>query len=128
MEGLPTRLNLHKRGINTEVKCPLCEKVVESTSHALLYCDRIWDVWWYWHDCPISLLAENKTFVDVALQILNKGTHHNLDTFFATAWCIWCSRNQVIHKSHYLPPSQIWGYAQRTQDDNKGVMVVNQIR
>ena len=85
MEGLPTRLNLQKRGINIEVKCPLCEKVVESTSHALLYYDRIWDVWWNWHDFPISLLAENKTFVDVALQILNTGTLHDLETFCATA-------------------------------------------
>ena len=43
---LPTRLNLNKRGINTEAKCPLCEKALESTSHALLFCDRLWDVWW----------------------------------------------------------------------------------
>ena len=40
MGGLPTRLNLHKKGINTEVNCPLCEKGVENTGHALLYCER----------------------------------------------------------------------------------------
>ena len=126
---LPTRLNLNKRGINTEAKCPLCEKALESTSHALLFCDRLWDVWWNWHACPISLLAENKNFVDAALQILDAGTHHDLETLFATAWSIWYNRNQVIHESpHRLPPSQIWEYAQRTQNDYKGAMIVNQLR
>ena len=89
MDGLSTRLNLNKRGINTKAKCPLCEKALESTGHALLYCDRLWNVWWNWQAYPINLLAENKNFVDVAMQILNASTHHDLETFFATAWSIW---------------------------------------
>ena len=48
MDGLPTRLNLAKRGLNVEAKCPLYEKVVESTSHALIYCDKLCEVWWNW--------------------------------------------------------------------------------
>ena len=65
MEGLPTRLNLGRRGVNIETKCPLCEREIESTSHALLYCTKLWDVWWSWNTCPIQLLAENKDFVHV---------------------------------------------------------------
>ena len=128
MEGLPTRLNLHKRGKNTEVNYPLCEKGVESTRHALLYCERNWDVWWNWHECLISLLVENKTFVDVALQILSRGTPFDLETLCATSWSIWYRRNKVVHDSLCLAPSQIWGFAQRTQEDYKGALVVHQIR
>ena len=52
MDGLPTRLNLLRRGLNIETKCPLCEKALESTSHALIYCDKLWDGWWNWHALP----------------------------------------------------------------------------
>lgn len=128
MEGLPIRLNLCKRGIITIAKCPLCEKVEESTSHALIYCEKNWDVWWNWHDCPISLFVGNKTVVDVALQILVSGTIQDLETFCATAWSIWYRRNQVIHESFDLPPSQVWATAQRNQKDYKGAMVVHQVR
>ena len=67
IDGLPTRLNLGRRGLNIETKCPPCEKALESTSHALIYCDKLWDVWWNWHACSIILLAGNKSFVDVAM-------------------------------------------------------------
>ena len=48
MDGLPTRLDLAKRGLNIEAKCPLYEKALESTSHALIYYDKLGDVWWNW--------------------------------------------------------------------------------
>ena len=41
MDGLPIRLNLAKCGLNIEAKCPLCEKALESTSYALIYCDKL---------------------------------------------------------------------------------------
>lgn len=31
----------------------------------------------------------------------------------------------MIHESHYLPPSQIWGFAQRFQGDYKGAITAN---
>ena len=48
MDWLPTRLNLAKHGLNIEAKCPLYEKALESTSHALIYYDKLGDVWWNW--------------------------------------------------------------------------------
>ena len=88
MNGLPTRLNMEKRGIEVDAKCPLCEKAVESTKHALLYCGKICDVCWNWQSCPTNLLAETYDIVDVALQILDSGTSHDLETMFVTAWLI----------------------------------------
>ena len=99
MEGLPTRLNLGRRGVNIETKCPLCEREIESTSHALLYYTKLWDVWWSWNTCPIQLLAENRDFVDVAMLIMNAGTPQDLEILFATAWSIWYNRNRVVHET-----------------------------
>ena len=74
IDGLPTRLNLAKRGLNVGAGCPLCEKAVESSSHALIYCNKLCEVWWNWQDCPINLLAVNRCYVDLALEILDAGS------------------------------------------------------
>ena len=89
IEGLPTRLNLVKRGINVGADCPLCGKCVESTSHVLIFCNKISEVWWNWQNCPINLLAVNLSFVDLALEILDAGCPNDLETFFVTAWAVW---------------------------------------
>ena len=117
IDGLPTRLNLAKRGLNIEAKCPLCEKAFESTSHALIQCDKLGDVWWNWQTCPMNLLGRNINLVDLALEILDAGTPQDLETFFATAWSVWHNRNKVVHESDGSSPSQIWNIARRTHED-----------
>ena len=58
MNGLPTLLNLGNRGIGTNALCPLCGKAPKSTQHALIFCEKVWEVWWHWQAFPISLLVE----------------------------------------------------------------------
>ena len=99
--------------------CPLCGKVVESTSHALIFCNKISEVWWNWQNCPINLLAVNKSFVDLALEILDAGFPNDLETLFVTVWAVWYNRNQVVHESMCSPHFQIWNLAVRTQVDFK---------
>ena len=128
MDGLRTRLNLAKRGLNVEAKCPLYEKAIESTNHALIYCDKLCEVWWNWQACPINLLAENICLVDLALKILDAGTPLDLETLFATTWSIWFNRNQVVHDSNGIPSSQIWNFALRTQEDYKNAIAYNHVK
>lgn len=104
MNGLPTRLNLG-RGIRTNASCPLCEKGLESITHALIQCSKAWEVWWNWQTCPINLGDENLDITDVALRILETGSSLDLETFFVIAWSIWYNRNQVIHEHPCLPSS-----------------------
>ena len=54
MNGLPTLFNLGRRRINNDALCPLYRKEPESTIHALFFCEKIREVWWYWQTCPIS--------------------------------------------------------------------------
>ena len=128
MDGLRTRLNLAKRGLNVEAKCPLYEKAIESTSHALIYCDKLYKVWWNWQACPINLLAENICLVNLALKILDVGTSLDLETLFTTTWSIWFNRNQVVHDSNGIPSSQIWNFALRTQEDYKNAIAYNHVK
>ena len=40
VNGLPTMQNLNHRGIHCSSFCPLCDKAIETTTHALLHCDH----------------------------------------------------------------------------------------
>jgi len=94
MNGLPTLLNLGRRGISKDVLCPLRGKETESTIHALFFCENIWEVWWYWQTCLTNLLAEKHDLIDIVMHILDVGTSHDLEVLFTTAWSIWYNRNK----------------------------------
>ena len=128
LDRLPTRLNLAKRGVRVEAECPLCEKAMESTSHALIYCDELCEVWWNWQDCPINLLVGNMCLVDLALKILDAGSPRDLETLFATTRAICFNRNQVVHEAKCSPHSQIWNLAVCTQEDYKNAILYNHVK
>jgi len=43
--------------------------------------------------------------VDIALDLIEKGSFHDLELFFAVAWSIWWNRNQATHEDSSSPPS-----------------------
>jgi len=45
MNGLPTRLNLSKRGVNISPPCPICDQETESITQALFQCESALQVW-----------------------------------------------------------------------------------
>ena len=61
----------------------------------------------------------NKSFVDLALEILDAGSPNDLETLFVTAWAVSYNRNQVVHESMCSPHFQIWNLEVRTQMDFK---------
>ena len=101
VNGLPTRLNMVTKGIDVDATCPLCGKDGENTKHALLYCKKICDVWWFWQSCPINLLVETNDVMDVALRIMEVGASHDLEIFlsqcgrFGTIGIKWLMRLKV---------------------------------
>ena len=125
---LSTRMNMVTRGIDVDASCPLCGKEGESTKHAILYCKKICDVWWFWQFCPINLLAETNDVVNVALRIMEAGTCHDLVIFFVTAWSIWYNRNRVAHEAQGSPSIHIWGTTQRVLNDYNVAIAVNFLR
>ena len=113
MNGLPTLYNLHCRGLNSVGFCSLCDKCMETTTHALIHCTHAKDTWALWLDYPLDIAAAELDILDIAGQIFEKGTYRDLDTFFMTAWSIWGNRNQAIHNDASITPVQVWDSARR---------------
>ena len=107
MNGLPTMLNLTTRGINSSGFCPLCDKAIENLPHALLHCDHAKQTWSLWQDCLVNLVSLILDPIDIALNLLEKGTTNDLEIFFTVAWSIWWNRNQAVHDDTGKPPPQV---------------------
>ena len=107
VNGLPTMLNLSHRGVHCSSFCPICDKALESTAHALLLCDHAKLTWVKWHNCPVDVTSSPRDLVDVAFEFIMKGSPHDLELFFAMAWSIWWNRNQAIHEDSGSTPSQV---------------------
>ncbi|KAL0013296.1 hypothetical protein SO802_000365 [Lithocarpus litseifolius] len=111
--------NLSHRGIACSRFCPLCDKAIEITTHALFHCDHAKLTWALWVDCPVDLSRPIRDPVDIVLDIMVRGSTHDLEIFFATAWSIWWNRNQAVREDSGSPPSRSWEMAIRTLIDFK---------
>ena len=112
-------LNLNHRGIHCSSFCPICDKTLESTTHALLHCDHTKLTWAPWYNCPVEVSSTPRDFVDVALDFIEKGSPLDLELFFAVAWSIWWNRNQAIHEDSGTTPSQVWEMANKLLNEYK---------
>ena len=106
VNGLRTMQSLNHRGIHCSSFCPLCDKAIETTAHALLHCDHAKITWAFWHNCRVDLSSPYCDLVDVALDFIAKGSPNDLELFFAVVWSIWWNRNQAIHEDSGFPPFQ----------------------
>ena len=84
VNGLPTIENFSHRGIAYSHFCPICDKAIETTAHALFHCDHAKLTWALWSDCPIDLSRPICDLVDIVLDIIKRGTLHDMEIFFAT--------------------------------------------
>ncbi|XP_065622475.1 uncharacterized protein LOC136064535 [Quercus suber] len=84
VNGLPTMQNLNHKGIHCSRFCPLCDKAIESTAHALLHCDHARMTWAFCHNCPVDLFSPSRD--------------------------LW-NRNQAIHEDSGTPPIHAWDLA-----------------
>ena len=111
LDGLPTMLNLRRRGLNTAGFCQIHDKDLESISHALFHCNHPKQTWSCWSDCPMNLYSPTQDFIGITSQIMEKGSSTDLDLFFMAAWSIWGNRNNATHNYASYPPTQVWEIA-----------------
>ena len=122
LNGLPTLVNMHLRGLNANIFCPVCDEGIECLNHCLITCDFALSVWALWQDYPLGLLLETRDFKDLALHFLAKSPPRHLLFFFAISWAIWHNRNLRVHDEDCLSPLQTWEMAQRLIDDYHGAI------
>ena len=72
MNGLPTRLNLTKRGVNISPRCPIYDQELEFTTHSLIQCDLAKQVWDRWEGSLMNLRESRLDITDIALNKLLK--------------------------------------------------------
>ena len=70
MNVIPTLTNLFKKGIQTEVTCPICKKEPKSVKHAILRCASAKAMWAKWIDYPIKILECSLDVTDLALSLM----------------------------------------------------------
>lgn len=103
---IPTKVNLHRRGIQTERLCPRCEANLETTDHILVRCSKAQEIWniTFAHD----LLKQdfNQSFVDRWFAISSSLSPEDLQMIAVTCWAIWSDRNSIIHNKS-IPPNSI---------------------
>ncbi|KAK9983991.1 hypothetical protein SO802_033516 [Lithocarpus litseifolius] len=119
VNSLPTMENLSHRGIACSSFCPIYDKAIETTAHDIFHCDHAKLTWALWSDCLVDLSHPIRDPVDIVLGIMVRGTSHDMEIFFATAWSIWWNRNQVVHEDSGSPPSRSWEMANKTLIDFK---------
>ncbi|GKA48149.1 RNA-directed DNA polymerase, eukaryota [Tanacetum coccineum] len=105
LDRLPTRANLVQRNVVTESQsCPLCDAILEDTSHLFFNCSLARDVtrllcrWWNLGVQSFSSYAEwlvwfNSVRLASNLKVILEGV------FYVTWWSLWNFRNQLLFVS-----------------------------
>ena len=95
-DALPTCVNLHKRGVEIDVYCPVCGAGYETISHIFLDCEFAMD---FWRKSPFRLCTNEREHVDFgawchkALSELNADQSGLLVTLI---WGLWTIRNRWV--------------------------------
>ena len=91
-ESLPTKANLMKRKILTDLTCHLCGRVAEDTKHALWDCEAVKAVWCKDFSWVNLFEATHGSWLDLVDRLLSKSRVAEL--FATTACFIWTHRNK----------------------------------
>ncbi|GKF36787.1 RNA-directed DNA polymerase, eukaryota [Tanacetum coccineum] len=102
LDGLPTRLNISKRGMNIEsISCPLCDNAVESSSHIFYACHIARELfrkitrWWDIIFLEISSYEDwTELLSNIRLHSKHKKTLEGV--CYVMWWHIWNFRNKSI--------------------------------
>ncbi|GKD77962.1 RNA-directed DNA polymerase, eukaryota, reverse transcriptase zinc-binding domain protein [Tanacetum coccineum] len=102
LDGLPTRLNISRRGLDIDsILCPLCENAVESSTHIFFTCRIVREIfrkvscWWNVSFADISSYEEwQEWIVNSRLSLKYKSLLEGV--CYIMWWHIWAFRNKSI--------------------------------
>ncbi|GKC20563.1 RNA-directed DNA polymerase, eukaryota, reverse transcriptase zinc-binding domain protein [Tanacetum coccineum] len=114
MDRLPTRVNLHRRGVQVSpISCPICCEALENLDHLLFCCDLAKDIarsicnWWglVWNPVD-SYRSWLSWFNLVHLQSSSKQVLEGV--FYTSWWSIWSYRNHLLFSDSNLQKDGIF--------------------
>lgn len=97
LDIIPSPTNLFSHHVPVEESCFLCNFYYASTSHCILFCRLVRNVWKntiFWN-CLKSHIAAS--FLDCILYVSKVYTKEELELFVILCWAIW---NEVCHRKH----------------------------
>ncbi|XP_057450344.1 uncharacterized protein LOC130741444 [Lotus japonicus] len=103
---LPVYANLKKRGINLDPMCPCCGEEEETTTHAILTCNRTCRLWFGSHlniHLPASMIDNFKGWLE---QILMHPSAEIMADVFNLAWTMWKRRNTWVFEGQMWDAEQ----------------------
>lgn len=104
MNGLPTGLNLSRRGVNISPMCPICDQERETTTHVLIQCEIAKQVWDRWQGRPMNMRGSQLLEItDAALKILKGANTIRWDFKEAVGVCLQSQNNEASRWE--APPS-----------------------
>nr|GEZ81701.1 RNA-directed DNA polymerase, eukaryota [Tanacetum cinerariifolium] len=114
MDRLPTRINLHRRGVQVSpISCPICCEALENLDHLLFYYDLAKDIarsicnWWGFVWNPVdSYRSWLSWFNLVQLQSSSKQVLEGV--FYTSWWSIWSYRNHLLFSDSNPRKDGVW--------------------
>jgi hypothetical protein len=104
---LPTKLNLHKRGIVEDSLCPICKQEGELVEHILWTCELARDVW---VECSSKLqkcATMEVTFARLFTELADRLDVDEMQMVGVVARLIWLRRNSVVFGGGFTSPKHI---------------------
>ncbi|CAM8956535.1 unnamed protein product [Rhodiola kirilowii] len=104
-DGIPTAVNLHRRGISLNTKCKLCGYEMEDEPHLFLHCwwtRSLWDLLRIRTD-SIALLSS--TMGDWLFYYYTHYDSAQLTLMIMVHWYTWFNRNNVWHGKSSIAPN-----------------------
>ncbi|GKB92633.1 RNA-directed DNA polymerase, eukaryota [Tanacetum coccineum] len=109
-DGLPTRINISRRGIEIDsIVCPICNSGAESSCHIFFQCNLVRQLarkissWWNVDYVDVSSYEEWYTWlVSLRLQANLKAVFEGI--FYCLWWSVWMFRNKILFEKD--TPSQ----------------------
>ncbi|GKB32380.1 RNA-directed DNA polymerase, eukaryota, reverse transcriptase zinc-binding domain protein [Tanacetum coccineum] len=101
-DGLPTRINLSRRGIDIHaISCPICDCGVESSEHLFFSCKTIQEIgkkvvrWWNINYVEVNSYEEWKTWL-TSCRMASKLKQIFEGVWYSLWWHVWNYRNKLF--------------------------------
>ncbi|XP_059454900.1 uncharacterized protein LOC132185097 [Corylus avellana] len=105
---LPTKANLHRKGVIEDPTCPICKLEPETVRHVLWNCPPASGVWL---ECPARIqkcIVVEDSFLNIFQQMRDKFGMKDLQFIVITARLIWLRRNEYVFDGEFMDPSALF--------------------
>jgi hypothetical protein len=104
---LPTKINLHKRGIVEDPLCPICKQEGESVEHILWTCESARDVWAEFSSKLQKCATMEVSFANLFMELVDRLDVDEMQKVAVMARLIWFRRNSVVFGGDFMSPKHI---------------------